>query len=56
MRERKESCKDRVIGVSVAPEVKEWVKEEAEKRKWTMSFFCHELLKEAMEREVRDDG
>ena len=50
MDKNKESCKDRVIGVSVAPEVKEWVRKEAIKRKWTMSFFCHEILKDAMDK------
>lgn len=51
MEEKKRGCADRVIGVSVAPELKDWVKAEAAKRKWTMSFFCKEILKEAMEKE-----
>ena len=40
-----------VIGVSVAPEVKAWVRTEAAKKKWTPSFFCHQVLLETMERE-----
>jgi len=44
----------RIIGVFVEPEVKEWVFEEAEKRKWSMSLFCKEILREAMEKGLKD--
>jgi len=44
----------RLIGVYVDPEIKEWVREKAEEKKWSLSFFCHELLREAMERSLHD--
>jgi len=44
------------ITIVVDPDVKKWAQEEAAKRKWTLSFFSHEVMKEAMEREVRSDG
>lgn len=44
------------ITVVVDPEIKAWARKEAEKRKWSMSLFCHEILREAMEREVNNNG
>jgi len=41
----------RLIGVYVEPDEKEWVKAQAEARQWTPSFFCRELIREAMARE-----
>lgn len=41
----------RLIGVYVEPDEKEWALREAAKRQWTLSFFCRELIREAMARE-----
>lgn len=38
------------ITLVVDPEIKEWARKEAEKRKWSLSLYCRELLREAMER------
>lgn len=49
--------KERRIGVYVDPEIKEWAREEARKRKWSLSLFCCELLRAAMNRDdMKADG